>query len=196
MNGIYRAKVLDNDDPDKLGRIKVEVYPFLIGETTALDLYDVVGIPIDVLPWATPAFPLFDGAGESFGRFSIPKNETFVFVFFENNDIYQPVYFAEATDGIHGLPSERETNYPNRKVLKTENGIIIELDDTINDAEIKITHPKGTICTIDKNGGMILEIVENKTVTVNGNVSMTVGGNVTVEASGNVSITGTRIDLN
>jgi len=24
-NGIYRAKVLDNNDPEKLGRIKVEV---------------------------------------------------------------------------------------------------------------------------------------------------------------------------
>jgi len=196
MNGIYRAKVLDNNDPDKLGRIKVEVYPFLLGEMTALEMFNVNGIRTDILPWASPAFPLFDGAGEGTGRFSIPKNNTFVFVFFENNDIYQPVYFAEATDGVHGIPSESETNYPNRKVLKTENGIIIELDDTINDAEMKITHPKGTVCTIDKNGGLTLEIVENKTVTVNGNISMSVGGNVTVEASGNVSITGTRIDLN
>ena len=39
-NGIYRAKVLstDVDETDNLGRVKVEVYPMLIGEATALTM--------------------------------------------------------------------------------------------------------------------------------------------------------------
>lgn len=165
FDGIYRGKVLatDKDASDgQFGRIKVEVYPMLLGTITAQtllknaegeDLQTIAeGIEIGCLPWATPAFPLFEGAGNGYGCFSVPKVDSFVFVFFENGDIYQPVYFAEAADGVHGLPTERTTNYPNRKVLKTENGIIVEMDDTKGEQEIKITHPAGALVKIDSTG--------------------------------------------
>jgi len=141
--GMYRGQVLDNDDPDKLGRIKVNLF----GLTDGIDAED--------LPWAVPAMPLFAGAGSGFGYFAVPKIGTYVFVFFEASDIYQPIYFAEATDGIHGLPTERLTNYPNTKVIKTPNGIVITINDFSK--EICVNHPSGSYLKIDTAGNIIIQ---------------------------------------
>lgn len=180
MNGFYRAKVLDNDDPDQLGRIKVEVYPILIGEVTARTLTDVEGIATSVLPWAVPAFPLFDGAGTGFGGFSVPKVDSFVFVFFESGNIYQPVYFAEAPDAVHGMPTERITNYPNRKVLKTQNEIVIIIDDTDDEEVIRVEHPTGSYVEIDGTGNISISSVADITIAATGDVNITSGGEVNI----------------
>jgi len=129
FHGFYRGKVLDNDDPDKLGRIKVEVF----------SVFD--GISASDLPWAVPAFPLFVGSGSDFGNFAVPEVNSHVWVFFEGEDYNQPVYFAEAPDGVFGVPPEAATNYPSRRVMKTKSGIVIYIDDLIK--EIKIDHPEG-----------------------------------------------------
>jgi len=84
------------------------------------------------LPWAYPAMPLFSGSGNGFGAFAVPDIGTFVFVFFLEGDIYQPVYFAEAPTGTMGLPSERVSGYPSTKVLKTSSGVVISIDDSGN----------------------------------------------------------------
>lgn len=223
--GIYRAKVLDNDDPDKLGRIKVEIYPVLIGEETARSLDGVEGIAVDNLPWAVPAMPLFVGAGEGFGGFAIPEEDSFVFIFFEGGDVYQPVYFAEAQTGTKGLPPDRITNYPNRKIFQTKNGIVIYLDDTEDEEEIKVLHPRGTFIRIDKDGSIsattvdegneeddIIELVHSTgaliridkdgninvdTSTVeNADVNITAKEDANITAEGNVNISGTIVNIN
>jgi len=142
LNGFYRGKVLDNNDPDKLGRIKVEVYDVL------------KGIEAPNLPWAIPAMPLFVGAGNGYGSFNVPEVGSYVWCFFECGDLYQPVYFAEAQDGVHGLPAERATSYPYRRVMKTKNGIVIYVDDTSR--EIKVEHPSGAYLKIDSSGNIII----------------------------------------
>src|SRR3972149_5375146 len=115
--GIYRATVMDNNDPLKYGRIKAKIYPMLSEVST------------ENLPWCVPMYPIFEGAGNGIGYFAIPDVGTNVFIMFEQGDINQPVYMGEAPDGVKGLPSERNTNYPNRKVLKTSGSIIVWLDD-------------------------------------------------------------------
>lgn len=151
FNGIYRGKVLatDGDETDKLGRIKVEVYPMLVGEVTARQLkaddarVDIEGIATSNLPWAVPAMPLFSGAGDDFGTFAVPEIGSFVFVFFEGGDVYQPVYFAEAQTKTMGLPSGRLTNYPSRRIIRMSSGIEIILDNETGD--ITITSPGDVI---------------------------------------------------
>jgi len=172
--GNYRAKVLDNLDPLKLGRVKLEIYPILIG------------IEADFLPWATPAMPIFDGAGLNTGSFIVPKNDTMVYCFFENGDIYQPVFFAEATDGKKGLPTSREINYPNRKVWRTDSGIEVFIDDT--EQEVYIYHPSTTDIKIDKSGN----------IDINGNkdISVIVKGNANISAIGNIIISGASVNIN
>jgi len=142
FKGNYRGKVLDTSDPSELGRIKVQV----------LGVFD--GIEADFLPWAVPAMPLFAGAGDGFGYFAIPEVDSYVWCFFEAGDLYQPVYFAEAIDGVHGLPEERQTDYPNTKVMRTKNGIVITINDKLENEEIKVVHPTGAYIQIDKNGNI------------------------------------------
>lgn len=66
--------VLNNDDPKRLGRIKVRV----------IDVFD--NITEDAIPWASPNKDL---AGQ---EFSIPSVSKIVSVEFENGHIYTPVY--------------------------------------------------------------------------------------------------------
>jgi len=136
FTGIYRGKVLDTNDPDQFGRIRAEVYPMLLGVATVARLkrensnVTWTGMETVDIPWAVPAFPLFTGSGSGYGFFSVPREGTFVWVFFEGGDIYQPVYFAEAPDKVSGLPGNRVTNYPNRTIIRTESGCEITIDDT------------------------------------------------------------------
>jgi hypothetical protein len=141
---IYRALVVDNDDPLQLGRIKARIYPMLSGITDA-----------NLLPWIIPAMSLFTGAGDGIGLFCVPTIDSYVYVFFEQGDMYQPVYFAESQTGTKGLPTDRTTNYPNRRVWKTSSGIIIYIDDT--DKHIKIVHPTGTYILLDTDGNITLD---------------------------------------
>jgi len=137
--GNYRGKVLATDaaEIDKLGRIKAEIYPMLIGEETARTLeVKTTGIKTEALPWIYPAPSLVMGSGIGYGCFAIPKVGTYIWVFFEAGDINQPVYFAEAIDKIHGLPAARLIDYPNRKIIRTSAGIEIILDDTTGDVII------------------------------------------------------------
>lgn len=133
---MYRAKVLSTSDSEQLGRIKAEVYPMLIGKDTAQNFDGVEGIDIEQIPWTVPAMPISSGAGNGFGSFSVPKVGSFIFVFFEEGDINQPVYFAEAPTKQYGLPASRLTNYPNRKVVETSSGVTIIIDDTTGEVII------------------------------------------------------------
>jgi len=136
--GIYRGIVMDNADPLQYGRAKVKIYPMLADVETAN------------LPWSVPMYPIFEGAGTGIGYFAVPDVGTNVFVMFEQGDIYQPVYIGEAPDAIKGLPTDRTTSYPNRKVLKTSNGITFIVDDTTK--HIRVNHPTGTYILIDTTG--------------------------------------------
>lgn len=164
--GRYRGKVLatDAEEEQKLGRIKAEIYPMLIGIETAKTLTNVEGIETENLPWAVPAMPIFEGAGEGFGCLCVPKVESFVWVFFEEGDIYQPVYFAEAQTAEMGLPTERLTNYPHTKVWKTTKGIVITINDREGSEEIKVLHPTGAYVQIDNNGNIN---ISGTTVNIN-----------------------------
>jgi len=181
FDGIYRAKVLATDalETDKLGRIKVEVYPMLIGTVTAKKCGGI-GIETANMPWAIPAPSIFSGSGSGSGAFAVPDVGSYVYVFFETGDIYQPVYFAEAPNKLKGLPSERTVDYPDTKVLKTASGITLSINQKTGSENVKIVHPAGTTIEIDSTG----------------NLNVTVGGTTTITSTGNVAITAPRIDLN
>jgi len=144
FGGMFRGKVLDNVDPSKLGRLKVQIFG-------VFDSIEVVNIP-----WAVPAYPIFSGSGVGYGYFAVPEMNSFVWCFFEAGDLNTPVYFAEAPDGIHGLPAERLTEYPSTKVLETKSGIIVSINDKSGSEKVKIIHPSGAYLTIDSSGNVII----------------------------------------
>jgi hypothetical protein len=68
------GEVADNEDPKKLGRVRVRV----------LDVFD--GIADDSLPWAAPYKDL------NGNQFVVPDKGKVVTVYFDNGNIYTPIY--------------------------------------------------------------------------------------------------------
>ena len=178
-NGMYRGLVMDTADSSQLGRIKVREYPMFKDLEAA------------VLPWAVPAYSIVEGAGSDMGHFAVPSVGTFVFVFFEAGDKFQPVYFAEAPTATKGLPSERTTNYPRRKVVKFASGIVMYVDDT--DKWVRVDHPTGTYGLIDTDGNIILNPNATHRVEVNAfarTVETKLGGTLNGDDGGLIVFTG------
>ena len=76
--------VEDNNDPDKLGRVKVRAY----GHHTN----DLSNIPLEYLPWATVMAPTNDTSMQGVGDFSTIKPGTWVVGFFlDAEEKQQPV---------------------------------------------------------------------------------------------------------
>jgi len=82
--GNYRGIVVDVDDPVKAGRVRVKVHPMMDG------IEDET-----VLPWALPATPIGGGL-EDTGSICVPEIGSIVWVFFENGEVMNPVYFASS----------------------------------------------------------------------------------------------------
>jgi len=193
--GNYRMKVLDNNDPSKLGRVKAWIYPMLVDDK----------LKASELPWVVPAMPLFDGAGTGIGSFIVPRVGTMLWGFFEAGDIYQPVYFAEATDGVKGLPTNHTLAYPDIKAWQTKNGFKVTLVDgpAVANVYLKIVHPKGHTITIDNNvvsiaaiGNLETTSTVDTTIEPDGNFTVTVEGNASISATGNVTIEGATVSIN
>lgn len=193
FNGFYRGEVVDVNDPLKAGRIKVRVF----------SVFD--DIPVSVLPWAAYADPLMGGKDN--GSLIVPQLNSHVYVFFEGGDHRYPVYFAGSPairNDVPDAPSESQANYPNNKVIKTQSGIVIEMDDTEGAVRFKIKHPSGTSMEINNDGDVVdvvegehtISISDDGTITIGGNATINVTGDTNITSGGIVNIQGTMINLN
>ncbi len=109
-------------------------------------------------------------------------------------------------------PSPYQAKYPYNKVMRTESGHLIEVDDTPNKERIHIHHKTGTYLEMDDSGQVVIKSVDQKfdittkdnNVYVGGNVNMFVSGNIntkvggsySLDVTGNININGRVINLN
>jgi uncharacterized protein involved in type VI secretion and phage assembly len=129
--GKYRGIVTDNEDPNRLGRIRVHVQ-------------DVLG---DLESgWALPALPY---AGDGVGLYLIPPVDAFVWVEFEHGDPDYPIWTGCFWGGRDQLPGSPVG--PDVKVLKTESATI-----TLDDAESSITIETGNLKIVMDDQGIEL----------------------------------------
>ena len=86
--------------------------------------------------------------------------------------------------------------YPFNKVLETESGHIIELDDTEGSERIHVYHRTGSFLEFHPDGTIVKKsinddnevVISNKSVYVFGNSNMFVEGNVKVQSLGNMTL--------
>ena len=81
-----------------------------------------------------------------------------------------------------------DAKYPYNKVLRTESGHLIEVDDTVSKERIHIMHKTGTYVEIDQDGQVVIKSVDDRFDVTSKNSNEYVGGNVNVRIVGNVNI--------
>lgn len=213
---LYRAVVEDNNDPNKLGRVRVRIFGIhTVKNENSDELFNF--IKTSDLPWAEimggNAFGLISGVGVS----SVLRNGTWVWVVLYEDNPNAPVVIGTIIGKNVNDPAGQYSNgdgfcdpngtYPkndrlNRTdmhptldnkyltlaTLETEAGHLIELDDTVGDERIKVTHKSGSYVLIDKDGNMNVNVV--------GNLHYDVTGTITINSGGNYKVVAPRIDLN
>jgi uncharacterized protein involved in type VI secretion and phage assembly len=117
--GKYRGTVADVNDPDALGRIKVQV-PEVFGTI--------------ISPWALPCAPY---AGPSVGYYAIPPVGAGVWVEFEAGDPSRPIWTG-AWWGRDNPPKDEKGTAasPPLKIWRSEKGLLLALDDDGNTATL------------------------------------------------------------
>lgn len=145
--GKYRAVVVDNEDEFQAGRVKIRVY----------GIHD--NVVDEALPWAIRQDPLMGNS------IIIPDVDTEVWVFFEGGDHDLPVYEG-AAPARPTTPEEVLENYPNRKVIKTKAGFVIQIDDTEGNTSLTITQPNTNERHVDHDGNDTNTIVGDLIINV------------------------------
>ena len=142
LNGVYRARVEFNQDPNEQGRARIRV-PELHGLKTN-------GVKTDSLPWASL---MGSSAGYGYGQFMVPEVGEYVMVSFENGDPYKPIIMGsvygagsnnpkeygtdeEDDEKWNSIPKDREVAKENLRIVpsmktlyKSPTGAIIAVDE-------------------------------------------------------------------
>lgn len=123
LPGLVEALVVDNVDPEKLGRVKVK-FPTLpeAPEST----------------WARLAMPM---AGQERGWMTIPEKDDEVLCSFVNGDIQHAIVLGSLYNGVDTPPYANEDGANNLRVFQSRSGHRLTFDDTDGDERIElITH--------------------------------------------------------
>lgn len=189
--GKYRGFVTDNADPDKLGRIKLQV-PALLGEQAT--------------DWALPCLPCGGLANQGF--LCVPDVGAQVWVEFEGGDLAYPIWTGTFWQQASDVPSE-VADQATTRVLKTTAGHVLLFEDKSGDEAIQLLHSqgakleldaKGSIAITDKQGATVTLDADNNRIQIedaNGNVlTMSSSGTTIEDANGNkVEMTSSGINV-
>lgn len=137
----YVGTVEDNKDPEKIGRCRIRVH----------GLYD--DIPVEDLPWATPAFSIPFGVK---GCFIVPEVGTTISVEFDDGDLYEPKYTAKVLDERNlNFEADKDEDYPDSVIFY----------ESKNGDYLKVNRFKGEF-TIKTGAGVLLKFSENGDVNL------------------------------
>jgi len=188
--GNYTGIVVDNKDPDKVGKCKIRVLGVHSDNIRDRDL-----------PWA---FPDFGFRGGLKGSFIVPPVDCEVNVYFERGELYIPRYSAKVINESK-LPKNKNKNYPDNMIFfETDNGDVFEINRKkketlfehasgtkifIDNGKIEIEHTGGTKMTIDnkkfevdhKSGSkIVMDMMGNIKVTQSPTGTVSLGNNATI----------------
>ncbi|TKB25860.1 phage tail protein [Desulfopila sp. IMCC35006] len=180
--GKYRAVVVDNQDPQKRGRLKLRI-PSVLAEQNS--------------DWALPCLPY--GGLDQQGLFFIPDIDAQVWVEFEEGDISRPIWVGTFWQQQSDTPEDAVKEEPTTRMIQTSSGHILQFDDEEGEERFRLYHPadaemiidkQGTITLNDASGAVLRMDAASSEVVVedaNGNVmTMNSSGTKVEDANGNV----------
>lgn len=124
--GVVSAVVIDREDPDGLGRVKLKFSWLAEGEPES--------------SWARIAVPM---AGAERGAWFMPEVDDEVLVAFEYGDLRKPYVVGFLWNGVDKPPVKE----PERRVITTVAGHVLEFDDTEGSERIALAF-KGEVPSI------------------------------------------------
>jgi hypothetical protein len=208
IDGRWTGKVIWNNDPMRMGRVKVKIFGF----------YDDVDDA--VIPWALPENGYL---GASTSNLVVPPVDTIVRGYFENGDPYKPVYdgmitvenpLAAAAEAFIGIRAPGDSildeaasslDYPDVMVLmKTDDGEGVTLNR--KNGQMKISHRSGLKIQIDPNGSILVEQSMSKKIVnpdaatmdvkIEGKFNLEANDDIVINAKKNVYIDAVKGDVN
>lgn len=174
--GKYRAFVVDNADPENLGRVTAQV-PSVLGT--------------EVTGWALPCAPY--GGLDGQGLFLIPDVGAQLWVEFEEGNPNKPIWTGTFWRASDMPPENAQKPEPTTRMLQTAAGHRLQFDDESGDERITLAHTGGSELVMEPDGNLILTNEAGATLTLD-NASSEV---VLKDASGNsmtMSSTGTTVE--
>ncbi|WP_119730200.1 phage baseplate assembly protein V [Thermomonospora amylolytica] len=191
-HGKYRGLVVDNADPERLGRLRLQV-PSVLGDEVTTG-------------WALPCVPYGGMAGQ--GLLAIPDVGAGVWVEFEEGDLEFPVWvgtFWSRPGGTSELPKANEAgggeatvpSGATRKIFKSAGGHTIQIEDAEGEDMVLIHEAKnGHTVTLDAAGITITDGAGNFVKMTADSFTLHSGTAFTIDAPGQaVEIVAASIDF-
>lgn len=194
--GVVTAVVTNNQDPEKLGRVKVR-FPWLADQQES--------------GWAPVAAPM---AGKGYGTWLLPQVEDEVLVAFDRGDPRFPYVVGALWSKPAPPPDAGGGPRADVQVIRSRSGHVVRLDDRKDQEKIEITDKGGknsiVISTKDnaitltcdgdltlesKNGKLVLKGAKGVEATSKDAMKLE-AKTVDVKAIGNVTVKGKEIHLN
>ena len=173
------GEVTDNNDPDKLGRVRVKL-KWQEGTT----------------PWIR-VLTNYAGPGASecvTGTYFVPEIGDEVFVEFEQGDPDRPYVVGSNYHG--GIAPDFANPDNNLKAIKTRSGHILQFDVKDGDEKILLTDKKGNLVTIKKSEDRIcMNAGDNVTIEAGTSISLKAGSSISLNSADSITLSSGAITL-
>ena len=138
----FKATVTDNNDPYRLGRVKVSV-PILFGSLEA-----------DETPWISPISSTQQGGKTNSSSFSVPEIASEILVTFPYNDIYLGFYVGYwQSSKTHA--GDINDDYPDTYGAVDSTGTGVRVEKATE--QVVFNHSSGASASVDKGGNIIIK---------------------------------------
>jgi uncharacterized protein involved in type VI secretion and phage assembly len=187
-NGIVIGTVVDLNDPEKLGRVKLKLPQYNDEQST----------------WARIASPM---AGGNRGFFFRPEVQDEVLVGFENGEVRRPYVLGALWSKVDTPPPRDSDDTKNNwRFIVSRSGHILKFDDTSGAEKIEIIDKSGSLkITLDSANSKI-QIESNGDVEVSApqgtfkvsaqTVDIEATGQMTLQATGTMTLQGSIVNIN
>ncbi|MCG8551554.1 MAG: phage baseplate assembly protein V [Desulfobacterales bacterium] len=147
--GKYRATVVDREDPEGKGRLRLLI-PAVLGDQES--------------DWALPCFA--GGGISDAGSITIPEVDAHVWVEFEAGDPSLPIWTGTFFGRDDDLPQEARITPPDAHVVKTPKGSVFTISDEDGCESIQLKHYGGQQIDMDAAGNVTIENAQGETIAL------------------------------
>lgn len=171
--GVVEALVVENEDPDGEGRIRVS-FPWF-SDTEISD-------------WCRVA-QLY--AGGDFGAVFVPEVDTEVLVVFVHGDMRMPVVIGGVYNGVDKPPTSRSSS-TDQKVIRTRAGHQLTFDDRSGSEQVTIETAGGHHLTLsDADSRITLATAGGNTIELDDTA-----GSISISATAKLTLAAPEVEIN